>query len=188
MRVDVRVIAATNSDLAGNWSGTATFREDLYYRLNVIPIHLPPLRERREDVPLLIQGFLEKIGRGLAPPRADVAFSQDAMRRMMAFDWPGNIRQLENVVERALALTPGRARIDAGDLPPEIRESGGGKPEDADAALPEDGIDLPGRLGEIERGLIARALERTGGNRHQAARLLNVKRTTLVEKIRRLGL
>ena len=186
VRVDVRVIAATNSDLA-QLVRDGDFREDLYYRLNVIPIHLPPLRERREDVPLLIRSFLQKIGRDLVPPRTDVAFSQDAMRRMMAFDWPGNIRQLENVVERALALTPGRARIDVGDLPPEIRE-GGGESEDAEAVLPEDGIDLPGRLGEIERGFIARALERTGGNRHQAARLLNVKRTTLVEKIKRLGL
>ncbi len=185
VRVDVRVIAATNSDLA-QLVRDGDFREDLYYRLNVIPIHLPPLRERREDVPLLIQSFLQKIGRDLVPPRTDVVFSQDAMRRMMAFDWPGNIRQLENVVERSLALTPGRTRIDVGDLPPEIRESG--EPEDADAALPEDGIDLQGRLGEIERGLIARALERTGGNRHQAARLLNVKRTTLVEKIKRLDL
>ncbi len=186
VRVDVRVIAATNSNLA-QLVRDGDFREDLYYRLNVIPIHLPPLRERREDVPLLIRSFLQKIGRDLVPPRTDVAFSQDAMRRMMAFDWPGNIRQLENVVERALALTPGRARIDVGDLPPEIRE-GGGESEDAEAVLPEDGIDLPGRLGEIERGFIARALERTGGNRHQAARLLNVKRTTLVEKIKRLGL
>ena len=186
VRVDVRVIAATNADLA-RMVRDGDFREDLYYRLNVIPIHLPPLRERREDVPLLIRSFVQKIGGHQAPPRTDVAFSQDAMRRMMAFDWPGNIRQLENVVERALALTPGRPRIDAGDLPPEIRD-GGGEPEDTDAALPEEGIDLPGRLGEIERGLIARALERTGGNRQQAARLLNVKRTTLVEKIRRLGL
>ncbi len=186
LRVDVRVIAATNSDLA-QLVRDGDFREDLYYRLNVIPIHLPPLRERREDVPLLIRSFLQKIGRDLVPPRPDVAFSQDAMRRMMAFDWPGNIRQLENVVERALALTPGRPRIDVDDLPPEIRERGG-EPEDKDAALPEDGIDLQGRLGEIERGLIARALERTGGNRHQAARLLNVKRTTLVEKIKRLDL
>ena len=186
VRVDVRVIAATNSDLA-QMVRDGDFREDLYYRLNVIPIHLPPLRERREDVPLLIQSFLQKIGRNLVPPRTDVVFSQDAMRRMMAFDWPGNIRQLENVVERALALTPGRPRIDVGDLSPEIRERGG-EPPDTETALPEDGIDLPGRLAEIERGLIARALERTGGNRHQAARLLNVKRTTLVEKIKRLDL
>ena len=186
VRVDVRVIAATNSDLA-QMVRDGNFREDLYYRLNVIPIHLPPLRERREDVPLLIQSFLQKIGRNLVPPRTDVVVSQDAMRRMMAFDWPGNIRQLENVVERALALTPGRLRIDVGDLPPEIRERGG-EPEDTDTALPEDGIDLQGRLAEIEGGLIARALERTGGNRHQAARLLNVKRTTLVEKIKRLEL
>ena len=186
VRVDVRVIAATNADLA-QMVRDGDFREDLYYRLNVIPIHLPPLRERREDVPLLIRSFVQKIGGHQAPPRTDVVFSQDAMRRMMAFDWPGNIRQLENVVERALALTPGRPRIDVGDLPPEIRD-GGGEPEDTDTALPEDGIDLPGRLGEIERGLVARALERTGGNRQQAARLLNVKRTTLVEKIRRLGL
>ncbi len=186
VRVDVRVIAATNADPA-QMVREGHFREDLYYRLNVIPIHLPPLRERREDVPLLIQGFLEKIGRDLVPPRTDVAFSQDAMRRMMAFDWPGNIRQLENVVERALALSPGRPRIDVSDLPPEIRE-GGGEPDDGDTELPQDGIDLQVRLGEIERGLIARALERTGGNRHRAARLLNLKRTTLVEKIKRLNL
>lgn len=185
VRVDVRVIAATNSDLA-QMVRDGDFREDLFYRLNVIPIHLPPLRDRREDIPLLIRNFTQKVGRELAPPRTDVVFSQEAMRRMMAFDWPGNIRQLENVVERALALTPGRAQIDVADLSPEIREPGGAD-DDADVALPEDGIDLQSRLSDVERGLIRRALERTGGNKHQAARLLGIKRTTLVEKIRRLA-
>lgn len=186
MRVDVRVIAATNSDLA-QMVAAGGFRQDLFYRLNVIPIHLPPLRDRREDVPLLTRSFLQKLGRALAPPRADVVFSQDAMRLMMAFDWPGNVRQLENVVERALALTPGRSQIDADDLPPEIREPDGGA-VDADAALPEGGVDLRRRLCDVERELIRRAIERAGGNKRQAAQLLGVKRTTLVEKAKRLGL
>ncbi len=186
VRVDVRVIAATNSDLA-KMVADGSFRQDLFYRLNVIPIHLPPLRDRREDVPLLTQSFLQKIGRALAPPRTEVVFSQDAMRLMMAFDWPGNVRQLENVVERALALTPGRPQIDADDLPPEIREPDGG-PGDADTALPEGGVDLRRRLRDVEREMIRRALDRAGGNKHQAAQLLGVKRTTLVEKAKRLGL
>ena len=185
VRIDVRVIAATNSDLAAMVRDGA-FREDLYYRLNVLPIHLPPLRERREDIPLLVQAFLRKVGRDLEPPRPDAAFSQDALRRMMAFDWPGNIRQLENVVERTLALTPGRTQLDVSDLPPEI--TGGADRHLAAAELPDDGLDLQRRLRDVERAIIRQALEQSGGNKHQAARLLNVKRTTLVEKVKRLRL
>src|SRR6185369_13038562 len=125
-RIDVRVIAATNSELA-RMVKDGTFREDLYYRLNVIPIHLPPLRER--------------LGGELDPPRTDVTMSQDALRRLMAYEWPGNIRQLENTIERALALGRGRSQIDVSALPEEIQASG--QPTAPSAlALPAHGLDL----------------------------------------------
>ncbi len=186
VRVDVRVIAATNSDLEQMVS-EGTFREDLFYRLNVIPIRLPPLRERREDIPLLVQDFLQKLGSRLDPPRSDVVFSQEAMRRMMSFRWPGNVRQLENMIERVLILTSGRKQIDVDDLPPEI-STDKGVVEDAQPVLPDAGLDLPQYLRDTERTLIRSSLERTGGNKQQAARLLNIKRTTLLEKAKRLDL
>ena len=179
IKVDVRVIAATNSDLA-RLVASGSFREDLYYRLNVIPIQLPPLRERRDDIPLLVQHFLAKFAPGSA-----VHASQTAMRALMAYDWPGNVRQLENAMERAVALGAGRPEIDVADLPPEVREV-----PDASAPpyveFPEDGLDLPRYLATIERDLIHRALDRTRGNRNRAADLLHIKRTTLVEKLKRL--
>src|SRR5216117_225588 len=110
IKVDVRIIAATNSDLA-RMVAEGHFREDLFYRLNVIPVSLPPLRERRDDIPLLVQHFLEKLGAEQVPPR-HVTMSQDALRRLMAYSWPGNVRQLENVVERALAFSHGRSQIE----------------------------------------------------------------------------
>jgi DNA-binding NtrC family response regulator len=180
IKVDVRVIAATNSDLAG-MVRAGSFREDLYYRLNVIPIKLPPLRDRRDDIPLLAQHFLDKFG----GEGAKLHLSQGAMRRMMAYDWPGNVRQLENAIERATALCSGRQQIEVSDLPPEIQTS----PEPMSSPFvdfPEDGIDLPAYLSSVERDLIQRSLERTGGNRNKAAELLHIKRTTLVEKLKRL--
>jgi two-component system response regulator AtoC len=183
-RIDVRVIAATNSELA-KMVREGTFREDLYYRLNVIPIHLPPLRERREDIPLLVQHFLERLGQELEPPRTDVTMSQDALRRLMAYEWPGNIRQLENTIERALALGRGRSQIDVAALPEEIQASG--QPAAPSAlALPAHGLDLDEYVTHVERELIRQSLERTGGNKRQAAALLGLKRTTLVEKLKRL--
>jgi DNA-binding NtrC family response regulator len=182
--VDVRVVAATNADLA-QMVEQGTFREDLYYRLNVIPLHLPPLRERREDIPLLVRHFLTVLGEQAVPARRDVVFSQEAMRRLMAYDWPGNIRQLENTVERALALSPQRTQIDVSVLPAEIR----GDVDDArpiPLALPEGGFDLDWTLATVERGFVQQALTRTEGNRSRAAGLLGVKRTTLVEKVKRL--
>jgi len=184
IRVNVRVIAATNSDL-DQMVDDGTFRKDLFYRLNVIPIHLPPLRERREDIPLLVQSFLHKLGQEQQPPRVEVTFSQEAMRQLMAFDWPGNIRQLENIVERALTMTPGRAQIDVGDLPEEMQGDSSSS-STIDVVLPEDGMELQRYLQDVERQLIRLALERTGGNKHQAAQLLGIKRTTLVEKAKRL--
>jgi len=114
MKVDVRVIAATNVDLQRMVS-EGRFREDLFYRLNVIPIQIPPLRDRKEDIPLLVRHFLEKFASSLT-------VSQDAMRRLMAYQWPGNVRQLENAVERAVALGGGRSQIDTAALPPELVE------------------------------------------------------------------
>jgi DNA-binding NtrC family response regulator len=180
IKVDVRVIAATNSDLA-RMVAEGLFREDLFYRLNVIPIKLPPLRERRDDIPLLAKHFIDKFAAGSA-----IHLSQTAMRAMMAYQWPGNVRQLENAVERAIALTAGRQEIDAADLPPEVREA----PQPAATPFvefPESGVDLPGYLASIERDLIERALDRTKGNRNKAADLLRIKRTTLVEKLKRIG-
>ncbi len=186
IRVDVRVIAATNSDLE-RMMEEGVFRKDLYYRLNVIPIHLPPLRERRDDIPLLVRSLLHKLGQQLDPARGDVVFSQEAMRRLMAHDWPGNIRQLENVIERALALTPGRSQIDVGDLQAGVG-AGPARQASVDVTLPEEGVDLQRYVHDVERELIRHALERTGGNKNKAAQLLGIKRTTLVEKAKRLGL
>jgi two-component system, NtrC family, response regulator AtoC len=181
-KVDVRVIAATNSDLA-RMVAEGQFREDLFYRLNVIPVHLPPLRERKEDIPLLVQHFLAILRNG-APTSLTV--SQEAMRRLMSFSWPGNVRQLENAVERAVALSAGRTQIDVGDLPTEVQKAQETALTTA-VTLPEDGLDLDAFIADIERDLIQRSLERTGGNKGKAARLLNLKRTTLVEKLKRLS-
>jgi DNA-binding NtrC family response regulator len=195
IKVDVRVVAATNADLA-KLVRQGSFREDLYYRLNVIQVQLPPLRDRREDIPLLVQHFLEKYAAPLdeAPPRAGKTthrvttptVSQDAMRRLMAYSWPGNVRQLENAVERALALLGGRSMIDIGDLPPEIQLTQLAVTPTLD--FPDAGVNLPDLVEQIERDLIQRALSRTGGNKAAAAGLLNLKRTTLVEKLKRIPL
>jgi two-component system response regulator AtoC len=180
IKVDVRVIAATNSELS-KMVAEGTFREDLYYRLHVIPIQLPPLRERRDDIPVLVKHFLEKFAPGMA-----MQVEQGAMRALMAYQWPGNVRQLENAIERAVALSAGRREVAVTDLPAEVQTT----PETTEAPFvdfPDSGIDLPAYLAQIERDLIQRSLDRTGGNRNKAAELLRIKRTTLVEKLKRLG-
>jgi len=185
IKVDVRVIAATNSDLT-RMVAEGRFREDLYYRLNVIPVHLPPLRDRKEDIALLVQHFLDRFCRELNPPREGMTVSQQAIRQLMGYAWPGNVRQLENTLERAVALSYGRTQIEVSDLPPEIQEAGDA-PASSLLALPEDGIELSDYIGTIERELIRQSLERTGGNKGRAAQLLHLKRTTLVEKLKRMG-
>jgi DNA-binding NtrC family response regulator len=190
IKVDVRIIAATNSDL-GRMVAAGQFREDLFYRLNVIPVQLPPLRERKEDVPLLVQHFLSRFQaeRSAAGDRLSsepLTVSQECMRRLMAYAWPGNVRQLENAIERAVAFAAGRAQIDVGDLPTEIQQAEERAAPASAVTLPEGGVDLDAYMARIERELIERSLERTGGNKGQAARLLSLKRTTLVEKLKRL--
>ena len=201
IKVDVRVIAATHADLAKMVSD-GQFREDLYYRLNVVPVRLPPLRERREDIPLLVQHFLTKFWRDAKQRRekegsgarersggsgAPPTLSIDAMRQMMAYDWPGNVRQLENVIERVYTLLPGRAQIELSDLPDEIRTA---SPAASTALheqpLSDHGVDLDAYLSNVERLLIHKALDRTSGNKRRAADLLQIKRTTLIEKLKRL--
>ena len=180
IKVDVRVIAATNSDLA-RMVAEGTFREDLFYRLNVIPIQLPPLRDRRDDIPLLTKHFLEKFA-----PGQNLHLSQTAMRALMAYQWPGNVRQLENAMERAVTFSSGRQEIALSDLPPEIQAT----PQEATppfVEFPDEGLDLSTYLSSIEKDLIHRALDRTRGNRNKAADLLRIKRTTLVEKLKRMG-
>ena len=183
IKIDVRVIAATNADLSQLVS-EGRFREDLFYRLNVIPIALPPLRERHEDIPVLVQHFVQQLTHQHVPSR-EVTVTQEAMRRMMAYGWPGNVRQLENAVERALALGRDRTQIDLPDLPPELQHV---PPAGHSVAvfLPKGGLEMPTYIADIERQLIRRALDETGGNKQQAAQLLGLKRTTLVEKARRL--
>src|SRR5687767_9285660 len=197
-KVDVRVVAATNSDLQ-KMVAEGSFREDLFYRLNIIPIHLPPLRDRREDIPLLVQHFLRKFSAaepGAAGARTThvragdsesrpLSISQQAMRCLMAYPWPGNVRQLENAIERAVALSGGRSQIETADLTSDIQQASQAAAA-PDVNLPEGGIDFDRYINRIEHDLIRRALEKTGGNKGQASKLLNLKRTTLVEKLKRL--
>jgi len=190
IKVDLRIVAATNADLA-KMVKDGTFREDLYYRLNVIAVHLTPLRERPDDIPPLVRHFLAKHStREVTKPQdrqisVPVTMSQAAMRRLMAHPWPGNVRQLENAIERALAMLGGRTQVELTDLPPDLQ------PVETDPVapsldLPEKGIDLPSLMARIEKDLIDRALSRTVQNRGAAARLLGLKRTTLVEKLKRM--
>ena len=183
-KIDVRVIAATNTDL-GQMVADGTFREDLYYRLNVIPVQLPALRERREDIPLLIHHFVQQFCTESQPPRPPMSVSQEAMRWLMAYSWPGNVRQLENTVERALALSPGLSQIEVSVLPKEILNVSEPNPMSVIHNL-ENGLNFDKHINEIERTLIHSALEKTGGNKQRAAKLLNIKRTTLIEKLKRL--
>jgi DNA-binding NtrC family response regulator len=166
--VDVRVIAATNQNLE-NRLQTGEFREDLYYRINVLPIHLPPLRQRREDIPLLVDFFLQKYSRQMDLPTRQI--SVEAMRLLEGYDWPGNVRELENVIERALALSHAET-ISTRDLPAQLLNN---RRSSLDLAeLPEEGLDLEAHLEDIRAQLMAQALERAGGVQTQAAELLRM--------------
>jgi two-component system response regulator PilR (NtrC family) len=164
--VDVRIVAATNQNL-DELIARSEFREDLYYRINVIPLRLPPLRERREDIPLLVDFFIDKSSRelGIEPKRISV----EAMRALEAYHWPGNVRELENVVERTLTLAPGET-LRREDLPAYTLTNRRADP--AAAALPDEGIDLEAYLDRVRSDLMRQALERSGGVQTRAAELL----------------
>jgi two-component system response regulator PilR (NtrC family) len=171
LQADIRVIAATNQDLT-KAVAEGRFREDLFYRINVIPIALPSLRERREDIPLIAEHFLTKYAEQMG--KAVTAISHEAMAQLIRYDWPGNIRELENVLERAVALeaTP---TILAESLPPSIRgESSRPAPAASADALPTSGFDLEAHVKGIERGYIAEALKRADGVQVRAAELLGM--------------
>ena len=168
--IRARVIAATNRDLESSIR-TGTFRQDLHFRLNVVQIKLPPLRERKADIPLLVNTFLEKFS---DPARPIHTISEDAMRRIIAYDWPGNIRELENAIERAMALGSGPI-LHAGDLPSNLQYATPEKLHEADEVVP---------LEVLERRAIFRALQETSGDKLAAARLLGIGKTTLYRKLK----
>ena len=173
--VDVRVIAATNKDLEKEIA-EGRFREDLYYRLSVIPIHLPPLRERREDIPLLARDFLERFSKSMSKNIDGI--DPEAIRLLEVYDWPGNVRELENTIERAVALES-RHKISTEALPDRIRTHFQGSVPLAThngdgAALPAEGLNLEEHIQRIERSYLLAALERSGGVRTQAAELLKM--------------
>lgn len=168
--LSARIIAATNRDLdAAVRQGT--FRQDLFFRLNVVQIKLPPLRERKSDIPVLVNSFLEKFGDANGKTRT---ISEDAMSRLMAYDWPGNVRELENAIERAIALGSGPI-LHAGDLPTSLQYGTGERLSQNDELLP---------LEELERRAILRALREAGGDKLSAARILGIGKTTLYRKLK----
>ena len=177
IKVDVRIIAATNIDLLANVR-QGTFRDDLYYRLNVIVIKIPPLRERTEDIPLLAQHFVRKFGE--ENERKAFSLEPSALKVLMDYDWPGNVRELENVMERAVVLSPGntiREDLFPKNLVQPVSEQ--------HTPLAGNGISLKERVGDYEKSIILTALEKTGWNQKKAARLLAVNATTLSEKLKR---
>jgi two-component system response regulator PilR (NtrC family) len=181
VKVDVRIIAATSADLE-KMVQEGRFRKDLYYRLNVINIRLPPLRERRGDIPLLVQHLVRKVCDEQQRPVKVVP--QPTMRLLMDYDWPGNVRELENVIERAVTLLGDRPDILPGDLPPELTQPG----RDAlfgEIHVPDEGLAFNTVVSNLEKALILKTLEKTGGNKKAAAELLGLKRTTLLEKLKR---
>jgi len=173
LKVDVRLVAATNLDLKEAIS-RGEFREDLFYRLNVVPIKMPPLKERREDVVVLLEFFLDKFNRELN--KKIKGFSQEAIDRLVNYDWPGNVRELQNLVERVVVLADGSAPIEAADLPLESASQ-----HDVDLCLKE-------ATAEFERKYVQSALREARGNQTKAAEILGIHRTTLISKIEQLGL
>ncbi len=183
IHLNIRLISATNVDLQEKVKN-GQFREDLYYRLNVIPIHLPPLKERRGDIPQLARFFCEKICRGMNRPL--VTIGDDAIQAMEAYHWPGNVREMENIIERTIALTDSQV-ISRNDLPSDIRETAS-PAVSSSPQVTSEGIDMNRVIAEMERELIIQAMALGRGVKARAAKLLKINRTTLVEKIKRLGI
>ena len=179
VKVNVRILAASNRNLK-NLVEDGQFREDLYYRLSVVTVELPPLRERREDIPLLIQHFSEIFADRYGIPRLTI--SDEAVEKLVQYNWPGNVRELQNVIERVFVLAK-NDRIAASDLPPEICRSGS-RIANISLKLPEEGIDLE----EVEKEILLQALEKHGWNQSQAAKYLNISRKTLIYRMEKFAL
>jgi len=182
IEVDVRIITATNKNLEKAVKDRL-FREDLYYRLNVIPNHLPPLRERKSDIPVLVDHFLSAFSQenGRVKPH----LSDEAMQILFRYSWPGNVRELENVMER-LVILKREGDITKEDLPERlVRNTGNVVTE---VQIPDEGLNFKSVVNDFEKKLILKALEKTGWNKNQAAHLLKLNRTTLVEKIKKRNL
>jgi DNA-binding NtrC family response regulator len=184
VKFDIRIVAATNTELK-KMVKEGTFREDLFYRLNVIPVTLPSLRDRREDIPLLAQHFIRKSCRDNGLPAKTI--SQETLRVLMAYEWPGNIRQFENAIEHAVAMSAAASEIGPQTLPADVRERAASMLMPT-VAIPDEGINFTSVVSQLERELILRCLEKTGGNKRQAARLLHLSRTTFIDKLQRLNL
>jgi len=176
--VDVRVIAATNRKLKEE-TAAGRFREDLYYRLHIVPITLPPLRQRPGDIPALTTHFLKRLGSELG--KSDLTLDDSALASMREYHWPGNVRELENVLERAAVLCEGN-RITLADLPPLVKDRA------AVLSLPDDNMDLNHTLEQVEKALIERAMTRAHGVKAEAARQLGIKTTTLLYKLTKYGM
>ncbi|MBI4794432.1 MAG: sigma-54-dependent Fis family transcriptional regulator, partial [Deltaproteobacteria bacterium] len=180
IKVDIRVIAATNQNLE-EMVRQSRFREDLYYRLNVIPIRVQPLRERVSDIPLLVQHFLHEFSRKKKKPIKRL--NPEAMNLLMSYPWPGNIRELENLMERLVILSEGE-EIQVSELPDRFRAKpapSSSKPQE----MPEQGIHLTAAVQEFERDLILKALDKSNWVKSRAAQLLHLNRTTLLEKMKK---
>jgi len=180
IKVDVRVVSATHRDIQAEVA-QGRFREDLFYRLHVVPCFVPPLRERKEDIPRLVAHFIAKLG-----PRTNAAIkglSDVALARLCTYGWPGNVRELENVIEQALVFAEGDT-IDLGALPPVVR---GGTSENT-LAVPTGEMSLPDILEDLERQLILRAYEKSGGVKTECARLLGIKTSALYYKLEKYGI
>ncbi len=185
VRVDVRVVAASNIDLEAA-ARERRFREDLYYRLNVVPIYMPPLRERRSDIPLLLTHFLEKISEAEAASLKQI--EEEAIDYLQTLDWPGNVRQLEHAVQMAVALSGDRQVLSVIDFQVRQRQGSTGRARTTGVGrlveVSRDGLDFEAVVCEFERSLLNQALAITKGNKSQAADLLRIKRTTLLAKLK----
>jgi DNA-binding NtrC family response regulator len=184
-KVDVRVVAATNKDLEAEM-GAGNFREDLYYRLAIIPVEMPALRNRPDDIPVLVTYFVDAINKRAEPPVTGM--TRGCLDALCSYSWPGNIRELRAALERMVVLAESDL-LSIEDLPRKIRSAVGLESSEnvsnGGPMLPEDGLKLSSAVDEFETALILQALERTGWNKNQAARLLNMNRTTLVEKLKK---
>ncbi len=181
--INVRIVTATHRDLEKSVVD-GNFREDLFYRLNVIPIRIPALKERREDIPLLISYFLSRFVS--ADGRNAINFNDQVLEILMNYEWPGNVRELENLIER-LVILKGGGLIEVEDLPPKILALSNYKAanEQEVMSLPDEGLNLKQFLSDLEESLIKQALEKTSGNKNQASKLLKMNRTTLIEKMKK---